>query len=96
MEVDKATTPDSSGENCNLPEQSFDSNVSEYGSSTTNSEVCNGEVTNSKVDGESNISSSNGSTAKSEPPKGNKFLISMLRSYVHDITCNNVDCMGSG
>ncbi|XP_032513613.1 probable protein phosphatase CG10417 isoform X3 [Danaus plexippus] len=53
MEVDKVNTPDSSGENCNHPEQSADSK--------STSEVCNGEVTNSKIDGENNISSSNGS-----------------------------------
>ncbi|XP_045785781.1 probable protein phosphatase 2C 11 [Maniola jurtina] len=61
MEVDKVVnTPDSSGENCNQPEQSVDSKAPGNGSTT--SEVCNGEVTNSKVDGENNISSSNGST----------------------------------
>ncbi|XP_034840206.1 protein phosphatase 1G [Maniola hyperantus] len=69
MEVDKvANTPDSSGENCNQPEQSVASKASGNGSTT--SEVCNGEVTNSKVDGENNISSSNGSTTpKSESTK---------------------------
>ncbi|XP_023948382.1 uncharacterized protein LOC112053240 [Bicyclus anynana] len=70
MEIDKAvTTPDSSGENCNQPEQSVDSKPSENGSST--SDVCNGEVTESKIDGENNISSSNGSP-KSESSKVEK------------------------
>ncbi|CAH2251119.1 probable protein phosphatase 2C 11 [Pararge aegeria] len=75
MEVDKANTPDSSGENCIQPEQSVDSKSSENG--PTISEVCNGEVTNSKVDGENNISSSNGSTTpKSESSKEKASTVS--------------------
>ncbi|XP_045445439.1 probable protein phosphatase 2C 11 [Melitaea cinxia] len=58
MDMDKTATPDSSGENCNQPEQSADSKKSKNDSV---SEGCNGEVSNSKVDVENNISSSNGS-----------------------------------
>lgn len=59
MDMVKTETPDSSGENCNQPEQSGDSKKSKNNSVSGG---CNGEVSNSKVDVENNISSSNGST----------------------------------
>ncbi|CAH2086344.1 unnamed protein product [Euphydryas editha] len=76
MDVDKTTTtPDSSGENCNQPEQSADSKKIENDSV---SEMCNGEVSNSKVDVENNISSSNGSATpvKSDSAKDKTSSVS--------------------
>ncbi|XP_073943864.1 protein phosphatase 1G [Choristoneura fumiferana] len=67
MEVDKSTTPDSSGDNCTQPNQSGDAKPSV--ASNGSGDACNGEVTDSKqsVGEESNITSSNGSVS---PVKG--------------------------
>lgn len=83
MEVDKSTTPDSSGDNCTQPNQSEDAKPSV--ASNGSGDTCNGEVTDSKqsVGEESNITSSNGSVS---PVKGknkgeyviNKFYVKIL------------------
>ncbi|CAK1581804.1 unnamed protein product [Parnassius mnemosyne] len=65
MDVDKSnlTAPDSSGDNCRLPEQSGDVKSTTNAGNGVATETCNGEVTDSKqIDGEdSKITSSNGS-----------------------------------